>query len=110
MAVEPEPNHPFPLSERVIDRPVIPRRALRFDDPDALNKGLDVIQKLREEEPLGLLKVPSRRRPSAILSETSYVRLTEALEAANVPFREVPVVPVSGLPVEDQRRIRRHGP
>lgn len=105
-----ESKHLYPLSERVIDRPVIHRRALRFDDPQNLSRALDIIQRLREEQPLGLLKAPSPRRPSAILSAASYARLAHALEEANVQFREVPVVPVSGLPVEDQKRIRRGSP
>lgn len=104
MAIEPEP---IDWSKRLVDRPINPAQALRFDGPDALKNALDVIERLDLEEPLALIHAPTRRRPSVILLESSYPRLVDALIEANVEFREVPTAPISTLSVDDQRLFRR---
>ena len=94
-------------TKRLVDRPINPMRAMRFEAPDALEKATDIIDRLDAEEPLGLIHAPTKRRPSVILSEISYSRLLHALEEQGVDFREVDAVPTSLLPVDDQRLFRR---
>ncbi len=93
-----------------VRKPVIPRRAIRFEEVGELTRALDIIERLvREEIEFEYEHIPASRKglQGLIFPENSYKKLEPLLLDQEVKFTEVRAIAVSGLPVEQQRLIRR---
>lgn len=88
------------------DDPIIPMKALRFLEED-VERVHRIFRVLDREEPIGFIRFPSKGHPTAIFPEKTFSRLVEALDKEWISYIETPVLALSALSVEDQKKFRR---
>lgn len=94
------------LSDRLRHPPAVLTRALRFIDTTSEENVLKVVASLMSEGPFEYHQIPRASNPGALMPEWSFKLLVPRLEEQGIRFKEVKPIPVSGLPIEDQARIR----
>lgn len=86
----------------------IPRKALRFRSEDDFSRALELAASLGRGFQYNHLPESINGLPGLLLPEDSYRQFLPLLKG-KVDFVEVEAIPVSGLPLAEQERIRRSG-
>ncbi len=94
------------LADRLRHPPRVLTHALRFNNEDNFGRTLEIISGLERKGPFEYHIIPRVSKPGVLLPEWSYKLLVPLLEEQEIKYREVTPIPVSGLPVEDQAKIR----
>ncbi len=79
------------------------KRAFVFKDEVGILRGLGVLDRMEEEEPVSY-DMPN---PTSVVVHGSLAEIFERkLQEEGVPYREISVVPISQLPPERQAQLR----
>src|SRR5258708_4721922 len=92
--------------DRMVDKPIRPMKCLWFLEEE-FESVEQIVSKLElEDEHFGLERFATKRRRITLLAK-HFPKITEALNEQWISYVEIPVVAISTLPVEDQRKFRR---